>query len=283
MKKSLQTTLLGGFGILIVIIVAAAGFSFYNMSKMNAATAVITKKNLPAVLFAGLINNDISQYRANEFWHIVSESAEEMATVDALLEQAKTQITEEFGSYEQASVDSGDDELMRELLQLWNRYLVISKQQLDFSRVGNRSAAMTLSLGESLSLYNTISDKCLELVKYNEAESVAVEQAAGAVYRQSTGLLLAVVIFAIAAGLIIALSISNSIVSCVSTVQAGIESLAEGDLLLEHLTLERRQKVLSRRDELGRMGSALDTMVGNLTSIITNINSISSQVSEGAR
>lgn len=94
-------------------------------------------------------------------------------------------------------------------------------------------------------------------------------------------MLIVAVIF-IAIGLFIALLLSNSIINPVNVVKEMLEAMEKGDLVINHVSMERRQKVIDRPDELGVMGRAMANTLAQLTKMVRSITSTARQVQDGS-
>lgn len=94
-----------------------------------------------------------------------------------------------------------------------------------------------------------------------------------------------IIIIAIAVVIIIVLSlfIARSIVKPILSITKAIGLIAKGDLVLEEVPVEERNKISRRNDELGAIGKALSDMVESLEQITVSIVSASDEVSTGSQ
>ncbi|MBE6350131.1 MAG: methyl-accepting chemotaxis protein [Spirochaetaceae bacterium] len=82
---------------------------------------------------------------------------------------------------------------------------------------------------------------------------------------------------------------AQRIVQPIEIVRKGIESIAKGDLVLSHISMEERKGIMSRKDELGGIGRSMTEMVEKLSKIVgdilhsaKNIENESSQMSDSS-
>ena len=75
---------------------------------------------------------------------------------------------------------------------------------------------------------------------------------------------------------------ANGIANPVAVITESLEDIADGDLTLEGVTVETREKICARKDEIGRMGNALNNMVLSVTHTVKTVKSIAEQVREGS-
>jgi len=81
---------------------------------------------------------------------------------------------------------------------------------------------------------------------------------------------------------IVAQFIGRRISAPVSFVSEAVEKISQGDLVLEEFSQEKREKIMNRRDELGKLGRSLTDLLIGLTRIINQIKEISEKLSSGA-
>lgn len=88
------------------------------------------------------------------------------------------------------------------------------------------------------------------------------------------------VLFAIS-GTFIFFIIASNIGKGISTSKSMVEDVAKGDLRLSSTSISDKNKLLTRKDELGEMGRSLNDMVFNLTSIIASVRDSAIHVETG--
>ena len=94
-------------------------------------------------------------------------------------------------------------------------------------------------------------------------------------------MLIVAVIF-IAIGIFVALVLANAIVNPVNVVKEMLEAMEKGDLVINNVSMERRQKVIDRKDELGIMGRAMANTLAQLAKMVRSILSTARQVQDGS-
>lgn len=86
----------------------------------------------------------------------------------------------------------------------------------------------------------------------------------------------------IALGIFVALVLANAIVRPVNVVKEMLESMEKGDLVIDNVSMERRQNVIDRKDELGVMGRAMANTLAQLVKMVRSILSTARQVQDGS-
>ena len=86
----------------------------------------------------------------------------------------------------------------------------------------------------------------------------------------------------IALGIVIAVILAQRILAPVNVVKEMLESMEKGDLVIENVSMDRRQKVIDRKDELGVMGRAMANTLAQLAKMVRSILSTARQVQDGS-
>ena len=94
-------------------------------------------------------------------------------------------------------------------------------------------------------------------------------------------LILVAIIF-IVLGIIGATFIAYRLVTPINIVKRGLEAISTGDLMIEDISMEERQKVMGRKDEIGAMGKALTAMLTQLVKMTTSIFTAARQIESGS-
>lgn len=94
-------------------------------------------------------------------------------------------------------------------------------------------------------------------------------------------MLIVAVVF-ISLGILVALFLANAIVRPVNVVKEMLEGMEKGDLVINNVSMERRENVIVRKDELGAMGRAMANTLAQLTKMVRSILSTARQVQDGS-
>lgn len=85
-----------------------------------------------------------------------------------------------------------------------------------------------------------------------------------------------------AAGVAIAVAIAVNISKPIEIICEALDCISRGDLVIKNIDDKTRNKVNSRKDEIGTMGKAMANMLGALIKITSNILSASKQIEDGS-
>ena len=95
--------------------------------------------------------------------------------------------------------------------------------------------------------------------------------------------ILVIIIFIILLIIIfISVVIARSIAIPINTVKDAIVGVAEGDLVLSHISEKERKKINNRNDEIGEIGRSTENMLVNLIGIVKQVRSAADQVLSGS-
>jgi len=95
-------------------------------------------------------------------------------------------------------------------------------------------------------------------------------------------IMIVVAVILIAVGIAVAVFLGTSISNPVKVIDSALEGISKGDLVLAHIPAEQRNKISSRKDELGAMSRALVEMLMQLTKMVTSIMTNARQIESGS-
>ncbi len=278
--KSLKATLLLCFSAVLALMAVLGIYSTIAMSEVNEGTNVISDKCIPAIMTISNIDTNVRMYRTAEYRHILQTTADKMNDEEKTMDEYVKLIDQYIGEYH--PVNANGEKLLNEVVEDWKEFRQISQRMIALSRAGRQTEAMEMSLGESRTKYLEMTDKISKIYENCTNYSLQVSEACDKTYARSFFIIMILLIVSIVAGLTIALVISTSIVNATNMVKRVLMSVEDGDLILDYLTPEAKERILSRKDEIGQMGKAMLNTADKLSEIISHCMYISKQVSDGA-
>lgn len=282
MKRSLKQTLLIGFSVVIALLIGLGIFSCITMNSLNKASTEISKNSLPSVRVSARINTLTSDYRCIEYQHIITQNRRDIQTIENRMLSLEKEVTDKIKEYDSYISNETDRGIIREISNFWVSYLKIGNTILQFSRENQTEEAMRLSEGESQTIFNNLSNKCLELIDFNDKEADEFSTSGDQLFARSFVILLVLILVGTAISIAVGLLLSNSITRPLIIVQKGLEAISQGDLVIADVPKEEREKISKRKDEIGNMVQAMLKMVSTLTEAMTAIHNISNQISIGS-
>ena len=153
---------------MLVGMVALGVVSLSFMSSINKGTTDISENWLPSVIASEELNTLTSDFRREEYKHIVAQDEETMQSAETKMENANNQIDEYFNTYlSSLVVDETDRQLIQDAQSAWNEYLQNHERLIQLSRENKSAEAMEVVLG-TITLYDNVSNTLLEVVEYNK-------------------------------------------------------------------------------------------------------------------
>lgn len=269
MKNFKIKTKLFLLAIFMLIGMVALGFvSLSYMNRINKASTEISEIWVPAVIASEELNTLTSDFRREEYKHIVAQDQQTMQSAETKMEDRSKRIEETFDLYISSLIsDETDRNLIQEAQAEWNEYLTNHEKLLTLSRENRTDEAMEVVLG-TISLYDGVSDLLLDIVELNKEGIDAANQHGDELYSQA-GRVVIIALFVIAVlSVLMAIYIIKSINKPVKELDGVARKIAEGDLD-QHITY-------SSKDELGTLSVNFNKTVGRLRNYVSYIDEISS-------
>ena len=276
----ISTRLAGAFGILLMVLLAVVGASWWQLAAMGASTQQITGNWLPSVELVNQINTGTSDARLFELRHVMASNAaaktaneQAMGQMQDKLEQMKTAYTALVSSPEERR-------LWDEFLADRARYVQLTAGIFEASRKNETEQAQALLGGESLQLYNKTSATLLKLVELNSRGARQESANADAVQAQARIVLIVAAALALAFAVVAALWLMRSITRPLHQAMAAADRIAGGDLS-GRIDVQSRDEVGQLLGALQRMQHSLVVTVGAVRQNAESVASASEQIASG--
>ncbi len=258
--------LLACFMLAGMIAVGIVSLSF--MGKINEGTTDISETWMPSVIASEELNTLTSDFRREEYKHIVAQDEETMQSAETKMENAGNQINETFSMYLSTLVtDETDRKLIQDAQNAWNEYLQNHDQLILLSRDNKTDEAMEIVLG-TISLYDNVSNLLLEVVQLNKDGADAADLEGNRLYTEAGRIVIIALIVIGALSFAFAIYIIRGINRPVKELDNVAKKIAEGDL--------DQSITYNSRDELGTLATNFNKTVGRLRNYVNYIDEISS-------
>lgn len=313
MNLTIKNRLLASFSFMLALLIAVGIYASMSLSTVNEQSTIISETWLPGVRDANAMNTMTSDYRIMEYQHVISNSKPEMAELDKAIAKKKNEINAVIASYESTVVEDSDKKNIQAIKNEWENYLTISGEVLSLSRQLQTNQAVLRMKGDSADVFNSVSDKLLELVKYNETSAQKASEQGDETYASTRTILIIVLAAAVILGLALSIWIINSIVRPLRSLTQAAHKLAVGDVgvnvrattkdeigslmtAFENMIANIREQAqaaeriaagdltvnVNIRSEQDLLGRKLQELVHNLNDVMSNINSSAEQVASGS-
>ena len=256
LKKKL--IILGIVSVLGLVLMGAS--SLITTNQIRKSRTDMTQAWLPSVIIAEELNTATSDYRINEYNHVITHDEAVMEELEKEMALVCEDIEDKFRQYESLITNETDERLMREAEDVWHEYLEYSKEILEISRRNDTDDARELIIGQSRDYFNQVSSLFIDVVDFNKNGAEAASAYADTLYNRM------IKIKMVTMGLISFLIIIM-VVYIIKAVEKPVEELVEGTRRLASGDLSVSLSYESD-DELGVLTESVNTLVHRLRAII---------------
>ena len=263
--KSIKTKMILGFSIIILLVLALAGYNTYSLNKMNYGTKDIVKTELPLLI-------------ADE--KIAFNTAQRLAIVHAYVlygdkryKDLFMENTEESIKYQEEILKMNDSAEVKQLIDQtvkWREMII--NDVFNVYDQGNKELAID-------NLYNKVNPISNELMRgfeelaTNREGNISDKGQMNVSSGESTLMVVLIVsLLVLVLGIVIALVTSQKISTPIRSVMNRMKVIANGDLTQEPLKT-------NLRDETGQLMKATNEMNHHMRELLTKINVVSETVS----
>lgn len=266
--------MLAVFMLIGMIALGLVSLSF--MNRINRGTTDISESWMPSVIASEELTNLASNFRREEYKHIVAQDEQTMQEAETKMDNYSAQIDETFSTYLSTLVtDDNDRQLTENAQNAWNEYLQNHDKMILLSRENNTAAAMEIILG-TISVYDNMTNTLQEVVQFNKDGADQANEDGNEMYSQAGRIVIIALVVLGVLSIVFAIYIIRSINKPVRELDNVARKIAEGDL--------DQIITYSSRDELGTLATNFNKTVGRLRNYVSYIREISDvlkQIADG--
>jgi methyl-accepting chemotaxis protein len=273
MRFTIKLKLALAFGLIILLMVGATGYGIASLGTMNSTMAALVAGPVKRMQTAEQVRTTILRVIRNEKNLILDRTAEDRKASD-------DKITEQSAAFE-ALLDTGDKISSPEgklkygdLRALWTEMKVQDRKLRDLALSGKTAQATDISLGALKAATDKVLILADDVVGLTETQMKADQASATASYEQARGVLIAVVLVALAISGAAAAWISLTISKGFRKINALTNAVASGDLM------EKGHSAAN--DEIKDLIDSVNTMIDRLRDVVGNALIASDNVSSGS-
>jgi methyl-accepting chemotaxis protein len=252
MSFSIRTKLLGGFGLVLGVLLISTVLALSALSRVNDEAETLGQRDLAAVESLGAVDASLNAVRAAQMGYVTAEEAEDETGLKTVLDEATAGIDEEWAHYEHTIVDAENRRRFDATKKEVATYLEKTAPFFALAEADRHDAALEVLNSQNQEYQDaraTLGDSLAFNVEIADAD---VAEAASAYSGARTQLLIvAGVSLLLAAG--IAFLLARQITGGVGQMLRAAEGISEGDV--------DQQVTLASRDELGRTAGAFRRMI----------------------
>lgn len=249
-------------GLLVIGVV-----SLIFMNNINKGTTDISENWMPSVITSEELNTLTSDFRIQEYQHIVAQDEATMKKAEEEMDRLNTEIQDNFDTYINSLVtNETDKKLLQNAKDSWNNYMTSHDNMIELSRQNKTEEAMAAVLS-AVTEFNEASAIFLEIVQFNKDGADEANSTGNKLYATALAVTLVVLVLIIAAASVFALYIMQSINKPVAELDNVARKIADGNLN-ESISYESK-------DELGQLAINFNKTVVRLKNYVKYIDEIS--------
>ncbi|MFD2875193.1 methyl-accepting chemotaxis protein [Paenibacillus rhizoplanae] len=259
LKLNIRTKLLGGFLVIVALLVFISGLSIMKMAGMNSNSLQMQSYNFPALVNVAEIRTELYKLRGDLFKLLLETDDAMLEEIQGAIREDQAKLADRIKAYGELSLTADQRatlETIKESVDRYNQFV----PKVNELRVKD----------QNVQAYGVLIDALPDLQKAQDTADLAVsnviqgadDRIDSTVASYSSGRLMILIISSIAAiaAIVLGVVISQGIVGPVSKLLAAMVRMAGGDL--------REEVAIKNRDEFGRLAAAANEMITSLRKLI---------------
>lgn len=276
---SIKAKLITSFTVLVCLLIGLGSFANYSLSEVNSKTVEITDSWMEGTRILNNIGTNLDKIRREELNHLIERDTNKMTAIEKDIEKDVLSVNNEVEEYrklidnmEYNSQEEKEKDItaINEIEKLYQDYYGISKEVIKFSRAGDQIQGGDLVRGRSFEVYAALANKVQGLIAFNNDGAKAAKLESNEIYKSnrlySNIIMVVAFIIAVAVAYFMVRDIRKSILELMRV----SEAVSKGDLNV--------QAEVYSNDELGKLSTEYNGMIGSIKALISQIQKTSSQV-----
>lgn len=259
--RSIRILLSAASLLFLLLVIGLGAFSMQRLSDVNRVYDEIRNQWLQDIRLIGDLNNYMSDYRAGEGTHLLSNTAAELTTSEKEIAQLNEQVTRAQRSYAARPHEDSEQRLYDEFARQWAAYKIIAGRVLALSHSGQKPDAVAMYMTASRRAFDLASDTLGRLTDQTVARAGEASARAAGAYVQDGRLIVAAMVVA-------ALLVLVTIVYITRSVSRPLLGLARDmhDLALHGADIDIHGT--QRDDEIGEMARSVAVFRDNAIALV---------------
>jgi len=235
------------------------------MNSMNDKSLIMNEELLPGIIISEDLNTMTSNYRIQEYNHILNDVLSSKLEVEKDLNARKDQINEKLEEYKKYIRTSNYEILYNQIITSWQSYIALHDKAISYSRNQDTASALELMNNDSKTAFDTISALLSKLVDYNKTAATKETKSSNDLYQSAARNSIIVILALSVISLVMVFFIIRSILKPLNILKRELNTLAEqgGDLTQ---TIHIKTK-----DEINQLAISINKFIGNIRGIIENV------------
>ncbi len=209
--RSIRILLSAASLLFLLLVIGLGAFSMQRLNDVNRVSDEIRNQWLQDIRLIGDLNNYMSDYRAGEGTHLLSNTAAQLAASEKEIAALNTQVIRAQRSYESQPHEAAEQKLYDEFAREWAEYKIIATQVLSLSHAGAKPDAVSMYMTASRRAFDRASDTLGRLTDQTVAGADGASARAAGAYLQDGRLIVAAMVVATLLVLAIIVYITRSV------------------------------------------------------------------------
>ncbi|KJK05488.1 MULTISPECIES: methyl-accepting chemotaxis protein [Pseudomonas] len=263
-----------GFGLVALLVFALGVFALMQMTSMRQQSEQVDSNWLPSVIAVGQMTQDTMRIRALTLRLLINRDPQSLQQNKARIEEIKAGLSKAQQQYQALIVLPQEQVLFDRYLKTEQQYLGLQAQVTQLSQEGQVEAAVAVVNGEMNQLADQLAATLNELIALNNHHANNATDLAEAVYQRAWIWVVCLLLAALVMTVLLALTLTRSIVRPLAQSLQVAEVVATGDLT--------PQIAVQGKDEPARLLAALKQMQQSLRETIGRISDSSNQLASAS-
>lgn len=264
--------------VMFAALLIVAGYSYNRMSYLYDELEFIHSDSLTAVQ---CLNDARTQQRAiqADLYHIILYCGDSASQKESMkdIEERKKIYEDDIVAYKETKRDDYENESLKEIENNLKAYREGREPVIELALQDKEKEAL-----EAYTHIETVLESSQtnikELAQYNVDQVAAVIQKEESAYKKSICIFVAILILTFAFAILATWLISNNIVKALRHVVNYFKLLSSGDF-----SNKVPEKLIERKDEIGELATAVNTMHKSVSSLLLKVNTSSFAIDEVAK
>ncbi|NPV86639.1 MAG: HAMP domain-containing protein [Anaerolineae bacterium] len=294
-KFNLRAKILGGFLLIVAMMLVITAVSYFNMKAIDDGMVEMYHDRTLPIAQIGAADTELYRIRGSVFKYVLipDQRQEIMNEIRTSIEEVNRQMD----LYRATNLVEEEKQALQAFDLAWSRYQGAVEETLANVNAGNQEAAMRSLLdgGETSDARKEVGAAMDELIAINARIASELNQRAKETFERSTVLLVAVsllgLLTALGLGIFISRRISRAAKEMVATAEqiaqvdlanlsALVANLSEGDFTISQVGFETKPVAVRSQDEMGELASAFNLMIGYLAEVARSFESMVDKLRE---
>jgi methyl-accepting chemotaxis protein len=267
MKLTIRKKLLGGFGVVLLLMLLVGGSAGFQLLKVNESYKQLIEDRVSTLLAVKDLKQEVANQTLASRGYLISEDQEYLLQYENSFMVFETTYAELL----EVNTQPKGKQLMADLQTAYENYQAVIKESMDLKMANDTEGyinLMSTSASEAEAQFMLVVD---DLVAYQVSQmDKAIEETTSEVMVVQWTVLISIIV-ALILGIAIALWNSKQIVGPVKAVAEAMQKVAAGDLTVEKV-------VVRSKDETRELGDAFNDMTADLRAVVGEVRESASSV-----